>query len=91
MTITYRYGGGIDHNVNSNTIRDIQSINVTTDQSGLTPSLVASTRASIAVNNPIPATGGRDAESIVEVKNNTLAYFQAQQRAVTKEDYITRI
>jgi len=91
LTITYRYGGGIDHNVNSNTIRDIQSINVTTDQSGLTPSLVASTRASIAVNNPIPATGGRDAESIVEVKNNTLAYFQAQQRAVTKEDYITRI
>ena len=91
LTITYRYGGGIDHNVNSNTVRNIQSINVTTDQSGLTPSLVASTRASIAVNNPIPATGGRDAESIVEVKNNTLAYFQAQQRAVTKEDYITRI
>ncbi len=91
LTITYRYGGGIDHNVNSNTIRDIQSINVTTDQSGLTASLIASTRASIAVNNPIPATGGRDAESIVEVKNNTLAYFQAQQRAVTKEDYITRI
>ena len=91
LTITYRYGGGISHNVNSNTIRDIQSINVTTDQSGLTASLIASTRASIAVNNPIPATGGRDAESIVEVKNNTLAYFQAQQRAVTKEDYITRI
>ena len=91
LTITYRYGGGISHNVNSNTVRNIQSINVTTDQSGLTPSLVASTRASIAVNNPIPATGGRDAESIVEVKNNTLAYFQAQQRAVTKEDYITRI
>ena len=91
LTITYRYGGGISHNVNSNTVRNIQSINVTTDQSGLTPSLVASTRASIAVNNPIPDTGGRDAESIVEVKNNTLAYFQAQQRAVTKEDYITRI
>ena len=31
------------------------------------------------------------AESIVEVKNNALAYFQAQSRAVTKEDYITRV
>ena len=35
--------------------------------------------------------GGRSAESIIEVKNNALAYFQAQQRAVTKEDYIARI
>ena len=91
LTITYRYGGGLSHNVNSNTLRSIASINVTTDQSGLTPSLIANTRSSIAVNNPIPATGGKDSESIIEVKNNTLAYFQAQQRAVTKEDYITRV
>ena len=39
----------------------------------------------------MPATGGKGAESIIEVKNNTLAYFQAQSRAVTKEDYITRV
>ena len=73
MTITYRYGGGLSHNVNSNTLRSIQSINVNTDTSGLNSSLVASTRASIAVNNNIPATGGKDSESIIEVKNNTLA------------------
>jgi hypothetical protein len=91
LTITYRYGGGLDHNVTSNSLRSIQSINVASDQSGLTSSLIASTRASIAVNNTIPATGGKGPESIIEVKNNTLAYFQAQQRAVTKEDYITRI
>ena len=91
LTITYRYGGGLSHNVNSNTLRSIQSINVNTDTSGLTSSLIASTRASIAVNNTLPATGGKDSESIIEVKNNTLAYFQAQARAVTKEDYITRV
>ena len=39
----------------------------------------------------MPAAGGRSAESIIEVKNNALAYFQAQQRVVTKEDYITRV
>jgi hypothetical protein len=91
LTITYRYGGGLSHNVNSNTLRSIQSINVNTDTSGLTSSLIANTRASIAVNNTLPATGGKDSESIIEVKNNTLAYFQAQARAVTKEDYITRV
>ena len=46
---------------------------------------------SIAVNNPLPAAGGRSAESIIEVKNNAIAYFQSQQRAVTKDDYITRV
>ena len=91
LTITYRYGGGVDQNVRSNSIRTISSIDVTTDQSGLSPALVSTTRASIAINNNVPATGGKDAESIIEVKNNTLAYFQAQQRAVTKEDYITRV
>ena len=91
LTITYRYGGGVDQNVKSNSIRNINKISVTTDQTGLSPALVSSTRASVAINNNIPATGGKDAESIIEVKNNTLAYFQAQQRAVTKEDYITRV
>ena len=43
------------------------------------------------MNNPIPASGGKGAESIIEVKNNALAFFQAQARAVTKEDYITRV
>ena len=33
----------------------------------------------------------KGAESIVEVKNNALAYFQTQQRAVTKDDYIVRV
>ena len=37
-----------------------------------------------------PATGGRDGESLQEIKNNAAAYFQAQNRAVTKEDYMVR-
>ena len=48
------------------------------DESKLSSGLVATTKASIAINNTVPATGGRDAESVVEVKNNALAYFQAQ-------------
>ena len=39
---------------------------------------------------PDPAGGGRSGESLVEIKNNALAYFQAQSRAVTKEDYMIR-
>ena len=53
--------------------------------------MVSQTKNSLAVNNPLPAAGGRGIESVVEVKNNALAFFQAQARAVTKEDYITRV
>ena len=91
LTITYRHGGGVEHNVISNSIRSIQSSRVVLDETGLSSVLVSSTRNSIAVNNPLPASGGRGAQSVIEVKNNTLSYFQAQQRAVTKEDYITRV
>ena len=91
LTIVYRHGGGVEHNVVSNSIRAIQSSRVVLDETGLSSTLVNSTRNSVAVNNPLPAAGGRGAESVIEVKNNTLAYFQAQQRAVTKEDYIARV
>ena len=91
LTITYRYGGGINNNVRANSIRSIQSANIDLDETGLSAALATTTKASIAINNPTPAAGGRSAESIVEVKNNALAYFQTQQRAVTKDDYIVRV
>jgi hypothetical protein len=91
LTITYRYGGGVNNNVRSNSVRSIQSANIELDDTGLNAGLVTTTKSSIAVNNPTPAAGGRSAESITEVKNNALAYFQTQQRAVTKDDYIARV
>jgi hypothetical protein len=91
LTIKYRYGGGVNHNIRSNSLRNVQFSNVTLDETALSSALVTQTKNSIAVNNPNPAAGGRSLESIIEVKNNALAYFQAQSRAVTKEDYITRV
>ena len=91
LTVSYKYGGGIDHNVAANSIKTIESVNITLDETNLSGNLVSATKASIAINNIIPATGGRDAESIFEVKENALAHFQAQGRAVTKEDYIGRV
>ncbi len=91
LTIKYRYGGGINHNVGASTITSVQKADIEIDANGLTTTLLSQTRNSVGVTNPQPATGGRSAESITEVKNNALAYFQAQARAVTKEDYITRV
>ncbi len=91
LTIRYRHGGGVDHNIRSNSLSTVRFSNAVLDETGLSATLAATTRGSLAVSNPNPAAGGRGPESIIEVKNNTMAYFQAQQRAVTKEDYITRV
>ena len=91
LTVTYRAGGGVNHNVKAGSLTSVQSSTITLDETGLGAALVAQTKNSVAVTNPKPASGGKDAESIIEVKNNSLAYFQAQQRAVTKADYITRV
>ena len=90
LTIKYTVGGGIEDNVPANDIKNISDITFDIDDSALVAATVQDAKDSVAVNNPDPAAGGRSGESLVEVKNNALAYFQAQSRAVTKEDYMIR-
>lgn len=68
---SYRVGGGSHTNVGANTIV-VPNSNIAEIDS---------------VFNPIPATGGRDRESIEEAKVNAPKLFKTQSRAVTKEDY----
>jgi len=90
LTAVYAHGGGVADNVSQGALNNISSISYTIDTTGLDATTVQDAKDSVAVTNPIPATGGRSGESPLEVKENALAYFQAQQRAVTKEDYIVR-
>jgi hypothetical protein len=90
LTVKFSYGGGIGDNVAGDSIINITDVGFTQVTTGLNATLVTSTQNSLAVNNPYPATGGKSAESTIEIKNNALAYFQAQGRVVTKEDYIIR-
>jgi hypothetical protein len=92
LTIKYSYGGGIDDNVGSDTINNITAQSATFDNSlSLDSNLQTITLNSSAVTNPNPATGGGGAETIENIRVNAAAYFQAQSRAVTKDDYITRV
>jgi len=91
-TITVRYvvGGGITSNVNQDDLTEIKDATFTIDDDVLDSSTLAQVKNSIACNNPDAATGGRDGESVEEIRQNALANFPTQLRAVTKEDYITR-
>jgi len=42
------------------------------------------------VSNVEPATGGGDVETIEEMRQNALAFFNAQNRVVTDKDYLVR-
>jgi len=90
LTIKYAHGGGIAHNVGEGSIKQINSIFTNLDPLGLNSATVTATKSSVGVINPNPARGGKGKESLIEIRQNALAYFTAQGRAVTKEDYIMR-
>jgi len=90
LTVKYAHGGGINDNANANSIVEVSSVSFDIQDAVLSATLVQSANDSLAVTNPLPATGGSAGQSIREVRESALAYYQAQQRAVTKDDYIVR-
>ena len=92
LTIKYSYGGGIDDNVATDSINNITLLSSQFNNSlSLDSAIQTISQDSVAASNPNPATGGGEAETLENVRVNALAYFQAQSRAVTKDDYITRV
>ena len=91
LTIRYSHGGGLVDNATQDSITNISELSLTLDETSLDAGLVSTVKASVAVTNPFPATGGKGAETVKELKDNALAFFQAQGRSVTREDYITRV
>jgi hypothetical protein len=93
LTIKYLVGGGIESNVNSEELTLINKIEYNEDLLSIDNDILAGYQAgkeTMAVTNLEPAIGGRDAESVEEIRQNALAMFGSQNRAVTKQDYIVR-
>ncbi len=93
FTIQYLVGGGVESNVSKGELTAIQRIEYDEDTDLFTPSelrLYNSGKSSVAVDNEIPATGGRGEETIDEIRENSLGNFSSQNRAVTRKDYQVR-
>ena len=92
LTVRYLTGGGVQSNVDSGTLTNIDTTNVVF----LTPNLsnagnLANTIFnSLASNNPLAADGGQDGDTIEELRQNALGNFQNQLRTVTQQDYLVR-
>jgi len=90
LTIKYIVGGGIESNIPSNTLTNIDK---STSIFANNPSIVSlrdTVKLSLAANNDSVANGGRNGDTIEEIRNNTLYAYQSQLRAVTREDYMVR-
>jgi predicted phage baseplate assembly protein len=80
FTATYRVGNGAAGNIGAKSLTHIAS------QDPLLVSDVADPVV-LSVSNPLPASGGRNQESIAEVRHNAPNAFRVQERAVTPDDY----
>ena len=91
LTIEYLIGNGVIDNVPAKDLTNILgSVIAVPNEINLDTELVRFVKNSIAVTNPNPATGGRSEEGMDEIRNNAMAWFAAQNRTVTREDYVMR-
>lgn len=90
VTVTYRYGGGLNHNVAPETINLINQISV---EFPLNPTfdVITFVRSKLSVSNQQQATGGEDAPSIDQLKALIPSARNAQERIVTREDLLARV
>ena len=93
LTIKYLVGGGVQSNINQRDLTTIRLIEFEDDLLSIPDNKLNAyddIKSSVAVENLEAATGGRDSESIEEIRQNALATFGSQNRAVTRQDYIVR-
>tara|TARA_Y100001970_G_scaffold294352_1_gene451285 strand:- start:7688 stop:9532 length:1845 start_codon:yes stop_codon:yes gene_type:complete len=90
LTITYRAGGGLKHNVGAESIRTVSTLflKFSSVASASEASLV---RGSIDCSNKLPALDGDRAPTISELRALIPSSRAAQSRIITKEDLIARI
>ena len=93
MTVKYLVGGGVESNVQQNKIQRVTKVEFDEDLSAFDDgarNLYSTVKNSLAVDNEQPATGGRGSETLEEIRENAIANFGAQNRAVTSRDYQVR-
>ena len=91
LTVKYSIGGGTADNVPANSITSINNVSYL-NEGNVDPGIdLTDTKTTLAVNNPEAATGGLSKDSIDNIRQNAIANFAAQSRAITREDYIARV
>ena len=93
ISILYKYGGGLSHNVNADTISEILELKIiypNIEDISL-DSNISVINASVAVNNEEEAVGGSNSLEFEELRSQIPVALKQQSRIVNHEDLLARI
>lgn len=90
LTVTYRVGQGVIDNVISKDLTQITNIEFENQTTPSNTQQLNTVRNSVAVTNEEAASGGKSNEEVDDIRNSAMAFFAAQNRTVTAEDYVVR-
>lgn len=90
IKVKYRYGGGLSHNVASETIKTVTTLYM---QFPAQPeaSIASRIRETLSVNNQEPARGGENAPTVQELQAQIPASKNAQSRIASPQDLLARV
>jgi hypothetical protein len=90
LTVRYLVGGGVESNVSSNDLVQLNTNTVSFINNNLNPDTAQYIFDSLATNNDSAASGGQDGDTIEEIRQNSISNFSSQLRNVTADDYLVR-
>ncbi len=90
LTVRYLTGGGVDSNVQSGVLSNLNTENTMFNSINLNSTTANYVFNSLESTNPLAADGGQAGDTINEIRQNTLMQIAAQQRTVTLDDYMVR-
>jgi hypothetical protein len=90
LTVRYLAGGGISSNVSSNTLTSLDNSTIKFLKNNLNPTTSNYIFNTAASNNSTAASGGKDGDTIEEIRQNSISNYSSQLRNVTANDYLVR-
>ena len=90
LTITYRSGGGLNHNTGISEIDTVSTL-LTQFPTGISTTQSTFIRASVTCNNRFVISGGEDEPTIEALRQIALLNRNSQNRIVSREDLISRV
>lgn len=90
LSVNYRYGGGLNHNVAVDTVRTVKTLKLFFPGNP-SPAVAANVKGSIECTNKLQASGGEDAPSTDDLKALIPVINNSQERIVTREDLLARV
>ena len=90
LTLRYLTGGGVESNIPANNITTLNTSNTRFNNTGLNTNTSNYVFGTLSANNPSPASGGKDGDTIEEIRQNSISNYSSQLRNVTADDYLIR-